>query len=176
VAGKAGDITSTAVWKLLTQPRILQRTEEWVEPVRAQEKGAALSPLGIPASYHPISVTYSGLSGRSLATEPKAKTKTRGKTQPSTATNRTTPANAPDTQPAFSVDARALKVFWTLFFNPAVTSIPGEVPWNDFLHALASVGFETMKLYGSVWQFRPRNLDVERNILFYCCKTIRSEA
>jgi hypothetical protein len=167
VASKAGDITRTAVWKLVTQRRILQRTEEWVEPAPAQEKGAAPSPVGIQASYHPISVTYSGLSGRSLAAEPKAKTKTRGKTQPSTTINGPTPANAPDTQPTFSVDARALKVFCTLFFNPAVTSTPGEVPWNDFLHALASVGFETMKLYGSAWKFRPRNLDVERNILLH---------
>jgi hypothetical protein len=167
VASKAGDITSTAVWKLLTQPHILQRTAEWVEPAPAQEKGAAPSPVGIHASYHPISVTYSGLSGRSLATEPKAKTKTRGKTQTTTTINGPTPANAPDTRPTFSVDGRALKVFRTLFFNPAVTSTPGEVPWNDFLHALASVGFETIKLYGSAWQFRPRYLDVERNILFH---------
>jgi hypothetical protein len=132
VASKAGDITSTAVWKLLTQPRILQRTAEWVEPAPAQEKGAAPSPVGIHASYHPISVTYSGLSGRSLGTEPKAKTKTRGKTQTSTTINGPTPANAPDTRPTFSVDGRALKVFRTLFFNPAVTSIPERFPGTTF--------------------------------------------
>ena len=58
-------------------------------------------------------------------------------------------------------------MFRTVFFNPALTSTPGEVPWNDFLHAMASVGFTVMKLYGSVWQFQPTRLDVERNIQFH---------
>ncbi|KAJ0421360.1 hypothetical protein BJY00DRAFT_323347 [Aspergillus carlsbadensis] len=167
VASKAGDLDKTAVWKLLTQPRILQRTEEWVEPAPEPEKGAVPLAVDIHTSYHPISMTYSGLSGRSLAAEPKTKTKTRGIAQPDTAAPEPTPATAADTQPTFSVDARALKVFRTLFFNPAATSTPGEIPWTDFLHALASVGFETMKLYGSAWQFQPKNLDVERNILFH---------
>ena len=48
-----------------------------------------------------------------------------------------------------------------------MTSTPGEVPWNDFLHAMVSVGFKAMKLYGYVWQFQPTNLDVERSIQFH---------
>ncbi|KAJ5636285.1 uncharacterized protein N7484_009598 [Penicillium longicatenatum] len=75
--------------------------------------------------------------------------------------------NSADPQPTFTVDARAFKVFRTIFFNPAITSTPGEIPWNDFLHAMTSVGFTAMKLYGSVWKFEPTGLDVERNILFH---------
>ena len=75
--------------------------------------------------------------------------------------------NTIDPQPSFAVDARALKVFRTIFFNPAVTSTPGEITWNDFLHAMTSVGFTVMKLYGSVWQFQPTKLDVERSIQFH---------
>ena len=43
----------------------------------------------------------------------------------------------------------------------------GEVPWNDFLYAMTSVGFGAMKLYGSVWQLQPTKLDVERSIQFH---------
>ncbi|SCV61297.1 uncharacterized protein FFFS_15866 [Fusarium fujikuroi] len=72
-----------------------------------------------------------------------------------------------DAQPIFSVDARALRVFRTLFFNPEVTSTPGSIPWGDFLHAMASTGFQIEKLYGSVWQFSPTILGIERGIHFH---------
>jgi hypothetical protein len=84
----------------------------------------------------------------------KVKIKTKG--IPSTLQNDSIPTsetigcNVSDSQPNFSVDARALKVFRTLFFNPEVTSTPGEIPWNDFLHAMRETGFNVEKLYGSV--------------------------
>lgn len=62
------------------------------------------------------------------------------------------------------MEARAFKVFRTLFHNPWVMSTPGEVPWADFLHAMVSTGFVAKKLYGSVWQFRPTRLNVEKSI------------
>jgi hypothetical protein len=72
-----------------------------------------------------------------------------------------------DVQPVFKVDRRSYKVFSTLFFQPSQSSQPGEMQWNDFLHAMASTAFAVEKLYGSVWQFSPRNLDVERSIHFH---------
>lgn len=71
------------------------------------------------------------------------------------------------TQPTFAVDAKALKVFRALFFDPEVTSTPGLIPWNDFLYAMAATGFKIEKLHGSVWQFTPTKLDVERSIQFH---------
>lgn len=67
----------------------------------------------------------------------------------------------------FPVDARALKVFRVIFFDPGANTTPGEVAWNDFLHAMDSVGFSAQKLYGSVWHFQPTKLDVERSIQFH---------
>jgi hypothetical protein len=58
-------------------------------------------------------------------------------------------------------------VFRTLFFNPEATSTPGSVPWQDFLYVMASTGLQIEKLYGSVWQFSPTNLDIERSIHFH---------
>ncbi len=76
-------------------------------------------------------------------------------------------ANTMDNQPVFQVDARALKVFRIVFFNPNVHTTPGEVAWTDFLHAMSSTGFTAQKLYGSVWHFQPTTLDVERSIQFH---------
>ncbi|OOF91998.1 hypothetical protein ASPCADRAFT_409080 [Aspergillus carbonarius ITEM 5010] len=172
---KAGDLHDTAMRALLSQSRILQRTAEWVEPGKpqparsAQPKSSEVDGYGL---YQHISTIYSGFSPRTLdLAQPKAKAKTRGKPRP-TATHvdeaeallRLNPA---DRQPTFTVDGRAFKVFRTIFFNPALMSTPGEVPWNDFLHAMTSVGFTVMKLYGSVWQFQPTRLDVERSIQFH---------
>jgi hypothetical protein len=174
MVAKAGDLRNTAVRNILSQSRILQRTPEWTKP----EKASPAAP--VPKSgesdryalYLPVSKVYSGISPRQLdVAPPKQKTKTRGKPSPAFAADteaenlqKQTPF---DTQPAFPVDARALKVFRTIFFNPATTSTPGEVPWNDFLHAMTLVGFAATKLYGSVWQFQPTKLDVERSIQFH---------
>lgn len=172
---KAGDLRDTAVRNLLSQSRILQRTREWVEPEKTTPAVAAQDKVGeadLYASYQPISQVYSGISARTInVVQPKPKAKTRGTPRPpeelvSEAKTVLQP-NPADRQPMFSVDARALKVFRAIFFNPAVTSSPGEVPWNDFLHSMNSVGFTAMKLYGSVWQFQPSRLDVERSIQFH---------
>lgn len=175
MVAKAGGLHDTAVRNLLSQPRILQRTREWVEAENLPPAPSTQNKAGdadLYASYQEMSRIYSGLPAKTLdVVQPKTKIKTRGTPRPPptpvTEAEVLQKPNAADHQPTFSVDARALKVFRTAFFNPAVTSTPGEVPWNDFLHAMTSVGFTAMKLYGSVWQFQPTGLDVERNIQFH---------
>ena len=65
------------------------------------------------------------------------------------------------------MDKRAYKVFSTLFYKPSRSSQPGEIAWTDFLHAMGVTGLSVEKLYGSVWQFTPTTLDVERGIQFH---------
>ncbi|KAL7784141.1 hypothetical protein V8C37DRAFT_420743 [Trichoderma ceciliae] len=65
------------------------------------------------------------------------------------------------------VDARALKVFRVLFYNPEITSSPGEIPWKDFIHAMVCTGFSAQKLQGSMWQFSKTNDDGQQTILFH---------
>lgn len=175
MVAKVGDLHGTAVRNLLSQPHILQRTREWVEPEKTPPTTSTprkADEAHLYTSYQSISGLYSGLEARSLdVAQPKTKVKTRGTPRPTPAPVTEAEAlqrpNPADRQPTFSVDARALKVFRTVFFNPAATSTPGELPWTDFLHAMSSVGFTIMKLYGSVWQFQPTSLDVERNIQFH---------
>lgn len=179
VHSKAGDLTGTAVGRLLSQSRIMQRTPPWMEPSKGPSKAELVSKneQDVRKLYQPLSTLYFGLApdepdvpNRTLA---KTKKKTRGtaKVLDITATadshNALEDPNPHDPQPTISVNARALKVFRTLFFNPSPTATPGEVSWTDFLYAMTSTGFSAEKLYGSVWQFRPTQLDVDRSIQFH---------
>ncbi|KAK0644262.1 hypothetical protein B0T16DRAFT_417404 [Cercophora newfieldiana] len=99
-------------------------------------------------------------------TAPKTRIKTKGLpaekhvAQQADETNHIQPTHAP-----IRVGARALKVFRTLFYNPEVTSSPGEVPWQDFL---TSTGlFAAEKLYGSVWQFQRLDEESQSKIQFH---------
>ena len=166
-----------ALYELLSQPRSLRRTPEWTEPDQTKkEKKQPGFENDLWSLNRPLSNLFLGESeqpGQKIDTVPLKKTKAKTKGEPTKIQVVEVPAaEVPETeqvdhQPTFEVDARALKVFRMLFFNPEVTSSPGTVPWNDFLHAMASTGFQMEKLYGSVWQFQPTGLDVERGIHFH---------
>jgi len=191
VAEKSALKGTTAEPFLHLHEKVLQRTPEWVDlatsrPTRAEApittaSNDLVNPL---ANLHlgPSSISTPSAKAdvlRSAAAVAKEKVKTRGVAKPdmmssssddsTTSSNVAKPVENPKPTTSFKVDARSLKVFRTLFFNPSVTSSPAEVAWTDFLHALASTGFVAEKLYGSVWQFRPaKGLDgIERPIQFH---------
>ncbi|KAM7182847.1 hypothetical protein V8F33_013973 [Rhypophila sp. PSN 637] len=176
---KLPGMQGTVSGPFLAQSHLLKRTPEWVEPA---ETSTTSSKKFVPQDESldkPLSPFYFEFSSAPRRAElpagPKAKTKTKGAANPPAATENTTAAGetirhestAPQEQKTWPVNARAFKVFRTLFFNPDVTSSPGEIAWKDFLHAMASVGFVAEKLYGSVWQFKPTKLDVEQPIQFH---------
>ncbi|KAI1757942.1 hypothetical protein F4782DRAFT_475780 [Xylaria castorea] len=146
-----------------THRRVMQRTPEWVEPATTTTNSgreAVLDP-DLADLYKPLSTIYIGESTGDKApitSATKLKTKTHVSLQPVDSLPVTVqneePLEETATPVCIPVDSRSLKVFRTLFFNPAVTSSPGEISWNDFLHAMTSTGlFMAEKLYGSVWQF-----------------------
>ncbi|OCL06401.1 hypothetical protein AOQ84DRAFT_411066 [Glonium stellatum] len=145
---------SSRLQKLLSQ-RMLQRTPEWVEPAKAPKTRVSASDI--------TSIS------REKTSMSKTKVRTRGLAQLASTSSEAEPLDQyrPDAQPTFMVDNRALKAFKTIFFTPSASSQPGEVAWGDFLHAMSSIGFTAEKLYGSVWQFTPTKLDVERSIQFH---------
>ncbi|EQB48750.1 hypothetical protein CGLO_11994 [Colletotrichum gloeosporioides Cg-14] len=151
---KAGGLWMDAVRHVLEHNRSLQRTPEWVdEPVTGEKK--------------PKSTDKSGEAARDLSQPPKAKKKTNRVTSQEPAETSTPTADAETRkEPALSpirVDARSFKVFRTLFFDPNVTSHPGQVSWKEFLHAMTGTGiFAAEKLYGSVWQFQRTDGDQSR--------------
>jgi hypothetical protein len=163
------------VHRLLSRDRELQRTPVWIEPVRDRSTDLSKTkPLEDSSLYTPFSQLGIDSVGPIRAQEfsrlaIKEKIKTRGVPQTDISTHSTeVPLRPiPDEQPKIAVSKRALKVFSTIFFVPSHTDQEGEIGWPDFLHAMVSAGFIPEKLYGSVWQFTPTKLDVERNIHFH---------
>lgn len=169
---------------ILSQTRHVQRTPAYCEPLGGQKENAPFNQREtdleeqsrVPDFSDRSAIAYSSkseggtqdISGRSAI---KQKVKTRG--IPHTQADKSADLNEiplrlqPDQQPTFAVSKRAFKVFSTLFFVPDLTDQAGEISWLDFLHAMLSTGFIPEKLYGSVWQFTPTKLDVERSIHFH---------
>ncbi|TQV93464.1 hypothetical protein IF1G_08042 [Cordyceps javanica] len=168
---QAPALQGTAVYRFLSKPRMLRRTAEWVEIAPAPTSDQKAMERDLDALILPLSnvfLNHSEEKSQAFKTQPKIKTKTRGVPSVAPAATHEAPEpEDPDPQPTFRVDARTLKVFRTIFYDPDVTSTPGSVIWIDFLHAMVSTGFRAEKLYGSVWHFSPTKLDVERSIHFH---------
>jgi len=150
----------------------LERTAEWIEPTRQTKViSAQKASRDLYESFAPLSLEPTESPSKFVQAEPRNKLKTRGSTHESLELTEELLPEAPipksDKQPVFVLKSRAYKVFKTLFFNPSQTDLPGEISWTDFLFAMASTGFSPEKLYGSVWQFTPSILDVERSISFH---------
>ena len=172
-------LNGTALKALLANQRILKRTADWAEPKdisKGEKMEAQVEDITQPLSklYLDLSHGHGGTTGLKLLQERTAsgKVKRKGVTVHPNGYDEAkdveaSPLAMPDRQPTFEVDVRALKVFRTLFYTPSVSATPGDVPWTDFLHAMVSAGFGLEKLYGSVWQFSPTKLDVERSIQFH---------
>ncbi|KAF8981883.1 hypothetical protein BGZ46_002175 [Entomortierella lignicola] len=162
---------------LLSDSRIMYRTADWVEPVPTlpptDQKENRVDELAKPLSqlYFDLEHRKEGTVDSSKKASQKTKVKTRGVTVRTSSPAKPPPSisvqQSVDIQPIFTVDKRSMKVFSTLFYKPSSSSQPGEIPWNDFLHAMAATGFAIEKLYGSVWHFTPSKLDVERSIQFH---------
>jgi hypothetical protein len=161
---------SDVVKKLLPEQYHVQRAPEWVEPVKTESSANSNTEEELPDHFSSLSTDHeqSGFE----APPSKTKVKTRGQSQKTDSFGAAPPEPVPqrlvsDQQPLFVLGRRAYKVFSILFYVPNQTDTPGDVPRADFLHAMASTGFQIEKLYGSVWQFTPSKLDVENSIQFY---------
>ncbi|KAF7883144.1 uncharacterized protein EAF01_011653 [Botrytis porri] len=174
-----GQTLTQAVKHICTAVRPLERTPEWVEPIKVPKTKPQDRTDRDEAS--PIPQFGSNDTTKFIAPRPKSKPKTRGAeitTESATtlaaeaapaATSTLTPTLTPTSgsQPTFKLKARAIKVFKALFWQPSLNDLPGEIPWADFLYAMMSAGFAAEKQYGSVWQFTPTKLEVERSIQFH---------
>lgn len=158
---------------LLPQRRTLRRTQPWVEPPMAPP-AKPRTPKPIVTSAADANFELELRTQRTIAADekPHGKTRTKPKTR-GTADPNLDPSNgisqssedAPKAfEQIFRVNMRAYKVFINLFHDPSSPDRPGEIPWQDFLYAMGCMGFMCEKLYGSVWQFTPTKLDVERAI------------
>ncbi|PYH43769.1 uncharacterized protein BP01DRAFT_278053, partial [Aspergillus saccharolyticus JOP 1030-1] len=170
-----------ASYRLLFEgSRTLQRTPAWEEPEPAPAQADPPANLDAAEQFHshpplPLTAPSSQPPTENLKStlQPplpaRINAKTRGAPRPSQEeAGHPNPSadDAPDDR-TIPVNVRAYQTFRMLFFDLEVTSRPGEIPWNDFLHAMVTAGFTAMKLYGSVWQFEPSWSQARRSIQFH---------
>jgi hypothetical protein len=134
-----------------------------VEPVVKPMKEAKAS---VAEQQYELELRTQRTIGGDEKAKPKDKAKRRGIARAEAHPADATDAPNPDVQ-IFTVNKRVYKVFMALFHSPLSPDRPGEIAWLDFLHAMAATGFMFEKLYGSVGQFTPTQLDVERAINFH---------
>jgi hypothetical protein len=167
-------LEGTAVRSLLSENRMLQRTPEWVDNATVTRKQSQRNDAStsVESLVRPLSTLYfSGETApkQKVATTAKVKTKTKGEAKDAilTPVPHENVDNKAEPMP-IRVDSRALKLFRALFFNPGVTSTPGEVSWQDFIYAMTSTGiFSAEKLYGSAWQFQRLDTESQTRIQFH---------
>jgi hypothetical protein len=148
-----------------TKPRVLQRTAIWAEPAKEVKGTKAYG-----ADQHlELELRTQRTIGpdRNLATKEKEKKRGMARVKPNDLASLKTTTDEEVEDQVFEVNKRVYKVFTALFHSPNSPDRPGEVAWQDFLHAMAATGFMFEKLYGSVWQFTPTQLDVGRAINFH---------
>ncbi|KAJ4303414.1 hypothetical protein N0V90_002307 [Kalmusia sp. IMI 367209] len=173
VAGKSPQ----DIVKGIIEERTLERTPPWEPPPQCATPNSGLA-TGRKASQefpndafasctHDVEKQITG-SLNNLSVGKKKKLKTRGVAAPREV-RRPPQANALRSieKTRIVVDKRAFRVFKILFHSPDSPNQPGEVCWDDFLHAVVSAGFSAEKLQGSSWHFTPMELAADRPIQFH---------
>ena len=148
--------------------REIRRTPDWVEIDRkAETEDNAAQNLSSRVAL----IELEARSEKTISSEAPAqraqKVKTRGTASESVPLDNPPAEPQVYQPPKFHVSKRGFKVFSTLFHIPSVEDLPGEVPWSEFLSAMASVGFSIKALDGSAWVFEPQSDLFRRSIIFH---------
>ncbi|KAI4112702.1 MAG: hypothetical protein LQ345_006189 [Seirophora villosa] len=160
----------------ILEDRQLQRTPDWVEhdPKPQHSKGPSDPDMELSqfATIELQSRTEKTISTAIAQVEEKAKAKTRGLPRNASIAPERNFENDAHTEndfqiPMFDVSKRGFKVFTTLFHTSTEEEPPGDLPWSDFLSAMASIGFSIKKLDGSAWVFAPVDDKWKQSIIFH---------
>lgn len=121
-----------------------------------------------------------------ISSAEKIKRKTHGTAQEGIGASAQTPPAAAaadddddDQPPPISIPRRSFKVMSAFLPSRAnISHAPREVSWDEFLHAMNTIGLVPEKLYGSVWIFKPLPpgeglVDLKRSIQFHEPKDVR---
>ncbi|KAL9018873.1 MAG: hypothetical protein Q9185_003844 [Variospora sp. 1 TL-2023] len=160
----------------ILKDRQLQRTPDWVEqdpkPQHSNNHSDLDPALSQFAAIELQSRTESTIDIAISQAKEKQKSKTHGIPRTgSSAPEREIENNActeeNDKPTIFEVSKRGFKVFTTLFHTSTEEEPPGDLPWSEFLSAMASVGFSIKKLDGSAWIFAPVDDKWRQSIIFH---------
>jgi hypothetical protein len=119
---KTGRSLYQAIRHLFAEERELERTPEWIEPIKESRKKNELEDSGLDKMLSQFRIDHKEQSLTEITTS-KAKVKTKGvglSGELDTPSPAPQPAShAPDIQPILTVSKRASKVFSTLFHTPS---------------------------------------------------------
>ncbi|GAB7338033.1 hypothetical protein MBLNU457_4402t1 [Dothideomycetes sp. NU457] len=141
--------------------RKIQRTPLWVEPELPKPKidqdPSIPYESSLPTSLNLAAEQTSQKADVLLALPIRRKVKTQGiANAPESLVKVKSPEQVNVLNPVrIGVSVRALRTFRALFHVSVADKGAGEIPWNDFLYAMAEVGFKVEKLMGSSWMFSP---------------------
>ncbi|QDS69706.1 hypothetical protein FKW77_009812 [Venturia effusa] len=151
--------------------RTLQRTPDWV-PAEAKKIDVD-SPISIINAGFDSTLCHQEASpSKKFLTETRSTTKTRGTDTSDGKSTYQAQIQAVQEQVLpkqhlFHLKERDLKVFRNLFYQPSNEDAVGKIKFNDFLHAMSSVGFSYQKMGGSAWLFVPPAEWETRGISFH---------
>ena len=149
-------------------PRELRRTPDWEEPDRkAETEETATQSLSSRVALIELEARSEKTISSEAPVQRSQKIKTRGTASESVPIDDPTDGPLVYQPPKLQVSKRGFKVFSTLFHSPSVEGLPGDVPWSEFLSAMASVGFSIKALDGSAWVFEPHSELLRRSIIFH---------
>ncbi|KAL8667893.1 MAG: hypothetical protein Q9202_000358 [Teloschistes flavicans] len=162
----------------ILSPREIRRTADWMG-VDANDKAdnEQLGDLTAKAALLELETrTEETVTSSETSKIRPQKIKTRGETRESSSAHSDHDHHHQQQEayqpPRFTVSKRGFKVFSTLYHDPSGDDPPGEIPWSEFLSAMASVGFSIRKLDGSAWVFEPSSTATDddlwrRSIIFH---------
>lgn len=148
--------------------REARRTPDWEDDEESLDTHCQTTD-GLPAQIALLELqTRTEKTVTSETPQPRSeKIKTRGAAAESEHPPETPTEQQENKVPKFTVSKRGFKVFTTLFYTASGADPPGEVPWSEFLSAMASIGFSLRKLDGSAWVFEPVSDLFRRSIIFH---------
>ena len=164
----------------LFEPRTKYRTPDYMPPLLIPSKTPVLAERSTN-----IPRFGEGTKTADIVTPAREKTKvkTRGvadtPSEVEDKANSSTELVTEETVRTVKVPKRAYKVLAALFPPPGAASHQRtEIAWEELLQAMNAIGFQPMKLYGSVWIFMPKmngqcKVEAKRSIQFHEPKEVR---
>lgn len=159
--------TLQAHFEHITGSRELSRTPEWTEPlaIRGMNPSAFIDPW----SHLTLVERTEATIAQDQQPAPRLKAKRRGDAgQVQHDQSKTSIASDNiESNTVFEVPKKHFRVFCMFFRQANTEGVPGELPWNDLLQAMASIGFGVKKLNGSAWLFSPADEALDKSIIFH---------
>ncbi|KAL8669226.1 MAG: hypothetical protein Q9168_006175 [Polycauliona sp. 1 TL-2023] len=152
----------------------VRRTPAWIEPTTSTECNSQVPEnVDVALALATLELRTESTVDRSQQLAVREKTKTRnaaafeGPANTLDANTDPLAATANISNPKLTVKKKAFNTFAALFGKLVGDTLPGELPWIDFMKAMVNIGFGAEKLQGSAWLFKAAEKSKFGSIIFH---------